>query len=222
MGLESQFNFIDDLNDTNPNNSPDQVKEAAAHMRGIKQAVQGSFPNLGSLAVTLTAAELNGILAAQVPVGGISMFSGVLANLPANWKLCDGTNGTIDLRDKFVMGASIQADIGVTGGSADAAVVSHNHTANHNHPSANTNSTGAHTHSFGADNNSGNNANIFGSSTTHGANYDVAGFTSSSAGAHTHTVDIPNLNVTTSTTGSAATGLNNPAFYTLAYIQRLT
>ena len=38
------------------------MKEAAAHLRGIKKAVQGSFPNLGSLAVTLTAAQINELL----------------------------------------------------------------------------------------------------------------------------------------------------------------
>ena len=47
------------MNSANPNNSPDQVKEAANHLRGIKNAVQGSFPNLGQVAVTRTAAEFN-------------------------------------------------------------------------------------------------------------------------------------------------------------------
>ena len=38
-------------------------------------------------------------------VGVISMWSGDLASLPAAWQLCDGTNGTPDLRDRFVVGS---------------------------------------------------------------------------------------------------------------------
>jgi len=62
MALEPTFNFIDDLNPNNPNNSPDQVKESANHHRGIKNAVTGSFPNLGQLAVNKTAAEINDLV----------------------------------------------------------------------------------------------------------------------------------------------------------------
>ena len=50
------------MDSTNPNNSPDQVKESANHHRGIKSAVQGSFPNLGQQAVTKTAAEINDLV----------------------------------------------------------------------------------------------------------------------------------------------------------------
>lgn len=63
MPLEPIFDFIDDMNPANPNNSPDQVKEAANHLRGVKNAVQGSFPTLGQQAVTLTAAQIN-----QLPI----------------------------------------------------------------------------------------------------------------------------------------------------------
>ena len=62
MALEPTFNFIDDLNPNNPNNSPDQVKEAANHLRGVKEAVTGSFPNLGQLAVNKTAADINDLV----------------------------------------------------------------------------------------------------------------------------------------------------------------
>ncbi len=41
-----------------------------------------------------------------VPIGGIIMWSGTIAEAEAltNWKICDGQNGTPDLRDKFVLG----------------------------------------------------------------------------------------------------------------------
>lgn len=40
-----------------------------------------------------------------VPVGGIIMWSGTIATIPSNWALCDGTSGTPDLRDRFIVGA---------------------------------------------------------------------------------------------------------------------
>ena len=43
--------------------------------------------------------------AAPIPVGGIIMWSGTIATIPSGWKLCNGANGTPDLRDKFVVGA---------------------------------------------------------------------------------------------------------------------
>lgn len=41
-----------------------------------------------------------------VPSGAILMWSGTISNIPSGWVLCDGTNGTPDLRDRFVVGAS--------------------------------------------------------------------------------------------------------------------
>ena len=35
----------------------------------------------------------------------ITLFSGAVVDIPAGWALCDGTNGTPDLRDKFIVGA---------------------------------------------------------------------------------------------------------------------
>lgn len=39
------------------------------------------------------------------PVGGIILWSGTLLDIPAGWQLCDGSNGTPDLRNRFVLGA---------------------------------------------------------------------------------------------------------------------
>lgn len=55
--------------------------------------------------------------------GGIIMWHGTLANIPAEYALCDGTNGTPDLRDKFVVGSANGVDPGGVGGA-----VNHNHT----------------------------------------------------------------------------------------------
>jgi len=64
-----------------------------------------------------------------VPNGGILMWSGTIATIPQGWFLCDGTNNTPDLRNKFIYGASTEDDVKTTGGSADAVVVEHDHNA---------------------------------------------------------------------------------------------
>jgi hypothetical protein len=60
--------------------------------------------------------------AGAVPIGGIILWSGSVASIPAGWQLCDGTNLTPDLRDKFVVGAGSTYAVNATGGSA-----THNH-----------------------------------------------------------------------------------------------
>jgi hypothetical protein len=50
-----------------------------------------------------------------VPTGLVIMWSG--ASVPDGWHLCDGNAGTIDLRDKFVVGAGSAYNPGSTGGS---------------------------------------------------------------------------------------------------------
>lgn len=41
-----------------------------------------------------------------IPTGGIIMWSGSIATIPTGWALCDGGNGTPDLKDRFVVGAT--------------------------------------------------------------------------------------------------------------------
>jgi len=62
MALESGVTYIEDLVSTNPVGATDDVAEGDDHIRNIKTAVQGSFPNLGADAVTKTAAEINNLV----------------------------------------------------------------------------------------------------------------------------------------------------------------
>jgi|DEB0MinimDraft_6_1074348.scaffolds.fasta_scaffold19456_1 hypothetical protein len=62
-----------------------------------------------------------------IPSGGIIMWSGSIASIPSGWALCDGTSGTPDLRDRFVVGAGNGYAVAATGGSADASVIDHEH-----------------------------------------------------------------------------------------------
>ena len=58
-----------------------------------------------------------------IPAGVIVMWGGLLANIPTGWALCDGQNGTPDLRSKFIKGAS--AEPGATGGALTHSHASH-------------------------------------------------------------------------------------------------
>lgn len=69
----------------------------------------------------------------RVPTGGIIIWSGSAAAIPTGWLLCDGTSGTPNLRDRFVVGAGSTYAVGATGGSAtvtlaEANLPAHTHT----------------------------------------------------------------------------------------------
>jgi hypothetical protein len=61
--------------------------------------------------------------------GMILMWSGTTATIPTGYLLCNGTSGTPDLRNRFIVGAGSTYAPGAKGGSADAIVPSHNHSA---------------------------------------------------------------------------------------------
>lgn len=54
----------------------------------------------------------------EVPVGSIVMWSGAIGTIPAGWQLCDGSGGTPDLRDRFLVGAGSSYSVAATGGAA--------------------------------------------------------------------------------------------------------
>jgi len=154
-----------------------------------------------------TTAFVQTALAGGFPSGGIVLWSGSVASIPSGWALCNGSNGTPDLRNRFIVGAGLTYAVDATGGSADAIVVSHTHTGS-------TDTLGAHTHSTPGQ--------IGGSTFLYSAGGGnpglgppiIAAGTTTSAGAHTHTV-------TVNSTGSSGTNANLPPYYALAYIMKL-
>ena len=56
--------------------------------------------------------------AALTPLGVIVMWSGAASAIPSGWALCDGTTGTPDLRDRFIVGAGSAYAVGAIGGEA--------------------------------------------------------------------------------------------------------
>ena len=168
-----------------------------------------------------------------IPIGGIIMWSGSIASIPSGWALCDGTSGTPNLTDKFVVGAGSGYSVDGTGGSADAIVVSHGHTASststvsdpgHSHTGS-TSSVGDHNHSTQSNNGTGGNYSGGGNSSNLGGYYNT---TTGGAGAHNHTVTVNSnttgITVSTSTSvsteGSSGTNANLPPYYALAFIMR--
>lgn len=176
-----------------------------------------------------------------VPVGGIVIWSGALASIPSGWQICDGTNGTPNLRDRFVVGSGTSYAIGDTGGAASANL-QHSHTLTsptatnptHTHTQAATNSSGAHSHSItttSANTDSPAN-NTTGAGTTmssYGHSHTVSGSTSSD-GAHTHTnPDFAGggshshaITTATTSTGLSTTQTLLPAYLALCYIMRIS
>ena len=73
--------------------------------------------DLGSAVIATSTGVLKKIDAAPVPKGGIILWSGAIVDVPTGWALCDGSNSTPDLRDRFIVGAGSTYASGSTGGS---------------------------------------------------------------------------------------------------------
>jgi hypothetical protein len=144
------------------------------------------------------------VLANGVPTGAIIMWSGAIINIPSGYLLCDGTSGTPDLRSRFVVGAGSTYAVDATGGSADAVVVSHTHTA--------TSTDSGHTHNA--------------ITKTSGSSSSGSQFTNSFDGSvsttSTQMIQTGNANITTTiaSAGVSGTNANLPPYYALAYIMK--
>lgn len=95
-----------------------------------------------------------------IPRGIITMWSGAANAIPSGWLLCNGQNGTPNLMDRFIVGAGASYGVGSVGGAATVAL-SVEQMPNHSH-------------------------GFTGASHTHGITLN--NLTTSSAGAHTHTI----------------------------------
>jgi hypothetical protein len=150
-----------------------------------------------------TTAFVAGATGSSFPSGGIIMWNGSVASIPAGWVLCNGSSGTPDLRDRFVVGAGSSYAVGATGGTADAIVVSHSHSA-----SSSVNDPG-HNHTIGFQN------------YTIDSNAGSAGLVrQGSSNTSTQTTGI-SVSTSISSTGSSGTNQNLPPYYALCYIMKL-
>ena len=176
-------------------------------------AVQTVAP--GSSGNVLTSNGTTWVSGTAFVTGMIMMWSGTIATIPAGWALCNGANGTPDLRDRFIVGASV--DSGgqsvttitggntKTGGSKDAVVVSHNHTATSSVTDP------GHTHTT--------NAQYWNSPVTGSPDNYFPAFRGAAATINTATTGI-SVSTTVATTGSSGTNANLVPYFALAFIMK--
>lgn len=149
------------------------------------QTLDNLYPILQTSAATTT----------SFTAGMIILWSGAIGAIPSGWVLCNGSNGTPDLRDRFVVAAGSTYAVGATGGSADAIVVSHTHTATVTDP--------GHVHSSLV---------ASGGAQSGGVVTTVAVGNTASA--------VTGISVSNATAGTSGTGANLPPYYALAYIMK--
>jgi len=169
----------------------------------------------------LDADTLDGQHLAQVaPAGIIVMWSGSIGAVPGGWALCDGTGGTPDLRNRFIVGAGDDYAVGANGGAQ-----THNHTITVDGHALTVAELPAHDHAMFA--NLANDTPLSGATS-------VATRTSSSPGESEYNLTtggatVPTLGLTAETgsgdahthTASAETADSRPPYFALAFIMKL-
>lgn len=201
-------------------NEVHSIEMSTARLLGRTTAANGPAEEISvGSGLTLSAGVLAMVASAIFPTGGIIMWSGSIGSIPAGWALCDGTAGTPNLRDKFIVGAGSAYTVGATGGAATVTLVEANMPAHTHSFSATTSSDGNHVHNVpqiytgGLQHNQGGSTNISSNGQTgHAA---PPGADTAAAGAHTHTVS-----GTTGSQGSGTAHENLPPYYSLAYIMK--
>lgn len=84
-----------------------------------------------------------------VPVGTIVMWSGSVEEIPEGWALCDGSGGTPDLTDKFIVGAGFNYDIAAEGGADEVTLdITNMPTHSHDLSGVTTTASGSHNHAI--------------------------------------------------------------------------
>ena len=162
-----------------------------------------------------TTAFVQTALSSSFTTGMIMMWSGTIATIPTGWVLCNGSNSTPDLRNRFVIGAhtdsagvaysTVTGSNTQTGGTKDAGVVSHTHTA------TSTVSDPGHSHTL-------TNLAVY-SDTVSGGGITIQTRTNSNNTTATATTGIT-VATTNSTEGSSGTNQNLPPYYALAFIMK--
>lgn len=158
----------------------------------------GTYDNIYGIVGVQTA------VGTTIPAGMISIWYGAIGSVPSGWYLCDGSNGTPDLRDRFIVGAGSTYSVAATGGSTDAIVVSHTHTATFTGTAL-----AAHSHTMGG---------AFGG----GGGIGGGDLNSSQGNASTSSVSAgtPAGTVAVTTAGTSGTNANLPPYYALAYVMK--
>jgi microcystin-dependent protein len=167
---------------------------------------------------------------AALPTGVILLWSGSIVSIPSGWALCDGTSGTPDLRDRFVVGAGTSYAVGNTGG-ANTVTLDTTQIPSHTHTGTTANTDLSHTHAGSGTSESTDLAHTHtGSGTTTNANIDhTHSGTTSTIGNHAHNYsngletvfglgninnDFSDANLRTATLSTGAAGSHAHSFTT--------
>jgi hypothetical protein len=147
--------------------------------------------------------------APAIPSGGIILWSGSTGSVPSGWYLCDGTNGTPDLRNSFIVGAGNTYAVGATGGATTSTLTQAN-LPNVNFSATSTVTDPGHKHNV-----------TNGNGTLYTGSY-IAGATSVDAGTNQTATATTGITVATTVAsgGSASPVAILPPYYALAYIQK--
>ncbi len=228
------------LNDVDVTESQLRGEEGYTATIGSNLEVQGhTVTGLRSAAASTEAVRLSD-LQSYLPSGVIVLWSGTVATIPAGWALCNGTLGTPDLRDRFVVGAR-QDDAGVAKTNITGALTQSGGSINYTPAGTNSTTSGGTPAGTNSSDSAGTPAGTVAAiaATATGATtvdndlvlstvgvaaqahtHAAPVFTGSALGTHTHTLTGSALAVHGHTfTGTAATILI-PS-YSLAYIMKL-
>ena len=183
-----------------------------------------------------------------VPSGIIAVWSGSEGSIPSGWYLCNGSNGTPDLRNRFIVGAGSGSSysVGNTGGSntvtlSTSQIPAHSHTTNNHSHNASVSDPG-HGHSVSVSdpghshNTSVTGAKLFpgyggahvpygGAGGYPGTHFNMSnantGISANASNANTSiSVSTGNANPSTNNTGGGGSHENRPPYYALCYIMK--
>ena len=161
-------------------------------------------------------AILNQTSLGDIPIGGIILWSGSISNIPKNYSLCNGSNGTPNLTDKFVIGAGDTYDVGSSGGESTHTLTI-SEMPQHNHANdLSIESAGSHSHSFNLYRPGNSLSSVRAADAeTNMPTSPVGTNRTGSSGTHTHTISGSIEN-----SGNSQPHNNMPPYYALCYIMR--
>jgi microcystin-dependent protein len=210
-----------------------------ANLTLANSSIQNSTATTRNAQDSSTAIATTAFVHSVIPIGVILMWGGSVGTIPAGWQLCNGSNGTPDLRDRFIVGAGTTYTPGNTGGSNSVTLDStqlpiHAHgltgtftsTAAGQHSHTATVTDPGHTHSVNAGGTASNQlvnggtVNLAGSST--GSAVTGIGVSIASVADHQHSITLTgNTQSSGGTGGNTQSHENRPPYYALCYIQKM-